>query len=257
MTTETTELNGHYFKSPNTLFEYAENVYQIAVLSYLLRCRNNNTDQSFPSYKTIGDNCHISRYQAIRTVKALLALKLLEIIPTPYHTNKYIVTLSSQPQRLVNDSDQSTIETKLVNHSDYLVNHSDYLVNHSDPNKTKVTILSNNTKKQDLETSSIKNKKLITLEDISEVQKRYPTLDVEKEMEAFVVYCKGDIQTMSPEKLSEELTEWLDNTVNLAEAENKKSSKYTKGKYGFMVNRPRDLTPSTKELKASVNRPLR
>ena len=138
------KLNGDYFQIPNAIFNRCQNPYEIAVLSYLLRCRNSNTNNCFPSYKTIADNCHISRYQAILTIKNLKQLKLITVEAIPFKANNYTLTLTSQPHTLVNHIDQSTTYTSQP-HTPTSQSHRLPLVNDVDPNKTNITRLTNKT----------------------------------------------------------------------------------------------------------------
>lgn len=132
------KLNGDYFQIPNIIFECCENPYQISVLSYLLRCRNNETDDCYPSYKTIANACHISRYQAIRTIKRLMELSLIQLNAKPFKSNGYAITLTSQPHRLVNDIDPTSQCGRPV------------LVNDIDPNNTNRKKLIKKTNKNNI-----------------------------------------------------------------------------------------------------------
>lgn len=63
-------MESNYFKLSNFTFPWKLDPYSFIVYSYLSRCSNNNKS-AFPSYKTIGEQCNISRRKAIDSVQAL------------------------------------------------------------------------------------------------------------------------------------------------------------------------------------------
>ena len=60
-----------FVRISNKLFELKLNVYEFAVMCYLLKCRNSVTGKCFPSYNRIAKECNMSRSTVIRAVKSL------------------------------------------------------------------------------------------------------------------------------------------------------------------------------------------
>lgn len=56
---------------PNEFFDMKLTSMEFHVQCYLLKCRNSVTGKCFPSYKTIANDCNLSRSSVIRAVKSL------------------------------------------------------------------------------------------------------------------------------------------------------------------------------------------
>lgn len=67
----------NYFKLSNDVFPWKLDPYAFVVYSYLARC-NNNKQSAFPSYKTIAEQCNISRRKAIDSVNVLEENNILQ-----------------------------------------------------------------------------------------------------------------------------------------------------------------------------------
>lgn len=95
-TKDTIKVDIPYFQAPNILFDQpiARNKNELLILLYLTRCGNRGAI-AFPSYKTIGHKCQISRETAIRAVRTLVESKVLIKHSTPYKTNTYTINLPS------------------------------------------------------------------------------------------------------------------------------------------------------------------
>lgn len=88
-----------FFMCPNDLFDKKHDIYDVRkreirrmnanemiVLSYLVRCANND-NKAFPSYNKIAECCSISRMTAFRCIDNLSASKYIEKRSRGYNTN--------------------------------------------------------------------------------------------------------------------------------------------------------------------------
>jgi hypothetical protein len=68
----------HYFVAPNEIFDFEKSdlsVYAKIVYLYICRCENNS--KAFPSFRTIGEKCSISRNKAVDAVNELVETGLI------------------------------------------------------------------------------------------------------------------------------------------------------------------------------------
>lgn len=82
-----------FFQVPHKIFDLTFTPYQISILLYLLRCAQFKDGQIFPSYKTIARNCHISERTAIRSIKELCKLGIVNCIYRAGKTNLFEISL--------------------------------------------------------------------------------------------------------------------------------------------------------------------
>jgi hypothetical protein len=85
------ELNTEYFKVPNDLHYAVKNVYEYAMLSYLLRLRNGTNKHPFPSFKALQLNGLMGRRKAILTEQSLMDKGFISVENTPFKSNTYTV----------------------------------------------------------------------------------------------------------------------------------------------------------------------
>jgi hypothetical protein len=68
----------HYFVAPNEIFDFEKSdlsVYAKIVYLYICRCENNS--KAFPSFRTIGEKCSISRNKAVDAINELVESGLI------------------------------------------------------------------------------------------------------------------------------------------------------------------------------------
>ena len=70
-----------YYRMPHRIFQLGLTPIQFTVYSYLVSCTGQNT-VCWLSYKTIAENCGISRHAAIQAIDALIQKRLINKIPT-------------------------------------------------------------------------------------------------------------------------------------------------------------------------------
>lgn len=70
------KIDNKFFKTPNDIYDYNLNGFEILVYTYLCRC-SNNKEFAFPSYSTIAEKCGIGRNTAISVVKSLVEIGLI------------------------------------------------------------------------------------------------------------------------------------------------------------------------------------
>ena len=70
-----------YYRMPHRIFELGLTPIQFTVYSYLVSCAGQNA-VCWPSYKTIAENCGISRHAAIQAIDAIIQKRLIDKIPT-------------------------------------------------------------------------------------------------------------------------------------------------------------------------------
>lgn len=73
----------------NTMFDYIEDPYAFKVYCYLCYCFNEQMNYSFPSYKTIANDCKMSKQKVINVIKYLEEKRLIEKIKTKTENNDY------------------------------------------------------------------------------------------------------------------------------------------------------------------------
>lgn len=129
--------NGNFYQLPKNLHRVVSNTYQLAILSYLRQCENNG--EAWPSYNKMAQGL-MSRWKAIKTIKALIEMGYLTKEPNAYHSNTYHIDI----EKLVSDTNQYATPTSKP-HQPTSVPHQPGVVSDTHPNKTN----KNNTKEQE------------------------------------------------------------------------------------------------------------
>lgn len=70
-----------YYRMPHRIFQLGLAPIPFTVYSYLVSCLGQR-DVCWPSYKTIAENCGISRNAAIQAIDTLIQKRLIDKIPT-------------------------------------------------------------------------------------------------------------------------------------------------------------------------------
>ena len=90
-----------YYRMPHHIFQLGLTPIPFAVYSYLVSCTGQNF-VCWPSYKTIAENCGISRNAAVQAIEFLIQKRLIDKISTT-RWNVHGRTRTSNNEYLIHD----------------------------------------------------------------------------------------------------------------------------------------------------------